>query len=74
MPVGQITPQVEKFQAFTSTRPDLMFKVTRIGCGIAGFDGLDIAPLFVGAPDKCVFDTAWYQTIGGSCDYWGHVA
>ena len=51
-----------------------MFKVTRIGCGIAGFDDLDIAPLFVGAPDNCLFDTAWYQTIGDSCDDWGHVA
>jgi len=73
MPVRQIMPHVEKFKIFASTRPDLMFKVTRIGCGIAGFDDLDIAPLFVGAPDNCLFDTAWHQTIGDRCEYWGHV-
>ena len=74
MSIRLIMPHAEKFKAFASTRPDLLFKVTRIGCGIAGFDDLDIAPLFVGAPTNCLFDTAWYQTIGDSCDYWGHVA
>lgn len=30
-------------------RPELIFYVTRIGCGIAGFSDSEIAPLFQGA-------------------------
>ncbi len=29
--------------------PDLLFRVTRIGCGIAGFTNEEIAPLFKAA-------------------------
>lgn len=74
MPIRLIMTHLETFKEFASARLDLKFKVTRIGCGISGFDDLDIAPLFIGAPDNCLFDTSWYQTIGDRCDYWGHVA
>lgn len=44
--VETIKPYVYDFIAFTKTRPDLLFYVTRIGCGIAGFRDEEIAPLF----------------------------
>ncbi len=44
--VETIRPYVDEFIAFAKSRPDLTFLVTRIGCGIAGFDDEDIAPLF----------------------------
>lgn len=37
---------VDKFIAFTKTRKDLDFLVTEIGCGLAGHNISDIAPLF----------------------------
>ena len=47
--VETIRPYVDDFIAFAQTRPDKQFLVTPIGCGIAGFDAEDIAPLFAAA-------------------------
>ena len=44
-----IRPSVDEFIEFASSKPELYFYVTRIGCGIAGFVDKDIAPLFQGA-------------------------
>ncbi len=44
--VETIRPYVDEFIAFAKKNPNLTFLVTRIGCGIAGFDDEDIAPLF----------------------------
>ena len=46
-----IAPYVDEFIAFAREHPDLHFLVTRIGCGIAGFEPEDIAPLFLAAKD-----------------------
>ena len=39
---------VERFTLFARQHPELQFKVTSIGCGIAGYAPYDIAPLFKG--------------------------
>ncbi|MCI1786408.1 MAG: hypothetical protein LKI59_09800 [Bacteroidales bacterium] len=44
-----IKPYVNEFIRFAESHPDKLFFVTRIGCGIAGFDDNEIAPLFAGA-------------------------
>ena len=41
-----VQPYVDEFIGFAAQHPELRFLVTRIGCGIAGFDAEDIAPLF----------------------------
>lgn len=46
-----IRPYVDDFIAFAREHPEMRFLVTRIGCGIAGFDDEDIAPLFADAVD-----------------------
>ena len=47
--VETIKPYVDQFIAFAMQHPELTFLVTRIGCGIAGFNARQIAPLFAGA-------------------------
>lgn len=47
--VETIRPYVDEFIVFAKSRPDLFFYVTRIGCGIAGFQDEEIAPLFSAA-------------------------
>lgn len=47
--VETIMPYVDDFIAFAKAHPELFFYVTRIGCGISGFDDTEIAPLFAGA-------------------------
>lgn len=44
--VETIRPYVDEFIQFAKEHPHMTFLVTRIGCGIAGFDDEDIAPLF----------------------------
>ena len=49
--VETIKPYVDEFIRFAATRQDLTFLVTQIGCGIAGFTPIEIAPLFEDALD-----------------------
>jgi hypothetical protein len=46
-----IAPYVDEFIQFAKAHPELHFWVTRIGCGIAGFEEEQIAPLFEDALD-----------------------
>lgn len=50
---------VREFLDFARSHPELTFQVTRIGCGLAGFDDEDIAPMFAGAPDNCHLPEGW---------------
>ena len=49
--VETIKPYVDEFIGFARQHPELRFLVTRIGCGIAGFEPEEIAPLFADAID-----------------------
>jgi len=49
MPLKDIGKHVDEFISFAQSRPDLTFRVTRVGCGLAGFKDEEIAPLFRGA-------------------------
>lgn len=44
--VNRIQPYVDEFIIFAEEHPEMHFLVTRIGCGIAGFTDVEIAPLF----------------------------
>jgi hypothetical protein len=68
----KIKEHVNKFLDFARNHPMLEFKVTQIGCGLAGFKPEQIAPMFVGAPESCYFDIEWAPWLGGSANYWGH--
>lgn len=50
--VGQIAPYVDQFISYAKQYPDTVFLVTEIGCGIAGFSPVDIAPLFKNAMEE----------------------
>lgn len=44
--VEEIKPFVDRFIKFAEENPKLIFMVTEIGCGLAGHDPKNIAPLF----------------------------
>lgn len=44
--VETIRPYVDDFIVFARQHPHLFFYVTRVGCGIAGFNDEEMAPLF----------------------------
>jgi len=47
--VETIVPYVDEFIKFAEKHPEKFFYVTKIGCGIAGFQDGEIAPLFTKA-------------------------
>ncbi|MBQ7698098.1 MAG: hypothetical protein IJT35_05910 [Paludibacteraceae bacterium] len=47
--VDTIRPYVDAFIRYAEQHPELVFLVTRVGCGIAGFKDKQIAPLFQAA-------------------------
>lgn len=49
--VETIKPYVDEFIQFAKQHSEYSFLVTRIGCGIAGFNDREIAPLFSDAID-----------------------
>jgi hypothetical protein len=53
LPLHHIRSYVDDFKAFAACRPDLVFQITAIGCGLAGYTPADIAPLFRGLPRNC---------------------
>ena len=71
MSLKQIKPQVDELKLFATHMPSITFKVTQIGCGLAGYKPEDIAPMFEDSPKNCWFDHAWYQWLGADYHYWG---
>lgn len=62
---------VRGFISYAMDHKEMNFKVTRIGCGLAGYKDEQIAPMFRGAPANCWFDTAWKNILGSEYKYWG---
>ncbi len=50
LPLPKIKGWVDVFLAFADTTPGLTFRLTPIGCGLAGYDFAQIAPMFASAP------------------------
>jgi len=60
------------FILWATMTPEKRFKVSQVGCGLAGWTAEEVAPLFINAPDNCSFDTDWKPFLGNR-KYWGHV-
>ena len=61
--VDTIRPYVEEFISYARQHQELVFYVTRIGCGIAGFTDEQMAPLFSAAQHltNVVFPPGWRE-------------
>lgn len=53
LPLEVIKQHVEDFLKVANRNPQKEFFVTAIGCGIAGYSPLEIAPMFLEAPANC---------------------
>jgi hypothetical protein len=49
-----IEQYVNRFIAYAVANPNLVFRLTAIGCGLAGYEPKDIAPMFKYAPINVV--------------------
>ena len=63
LPLESIKVHVDTFLTFAKQHPNLVFKVTQVGCGLAGLRPKDIAPMFLSASSNCLFDVAWKEYL-----------
>jgi hypothetical protein len=70
LPLNTIQGFISEFLTYARTHPELKFQVTRVGCGLAGYQDPEIAPMFKDAPDNCAFDTKWHQYLPTK-KFWG---
>jgi len=53
LPLTEIQQHVSRFLCFAADNPHMQFKVTKVGCGLAGYTLAEMAPMFKGAPVNC---------------------
>lgn len=70
LPIGMVAVHVSRFLQYALSHPELKFKVTQIGCGLAGFKPEQIAPMFKNAPDNCYYDIGWMDYLPEGKHYW----
>src|SRR5271157_3997992 len=58
LPLPKVHEYVRRFIQYAKEHPKEDFKVTQVGCGLAGLKAEDIAPMFEDAPHNCLFDRA----------------
>ena len=64
LPLDAIAAHVARFVAFARSNPQLRFRVSAIGCGLAGYVPAQIAPLFEGAPNNCELPAEFVAVLG----------
>lgn len=60
----EINDAINRFLDFANDHPELSFFVTRVGCGLAGHQDANIAPMFANAPANCSLPDTWAKYIG----------
>lgn len=65
LPLERIKVYVDGFLSFARMSPSTMYYVTPIGTGLAGYSHEQIAPMFKGAPDNCMFCPEWLPYVDG---------
>jgi hypothetical protein len=63
LPLERIAHYVRQFLVYAEQHPELMFKVTAIGTGLAGYTHEDIAPMFARAAANCRLPDEWRKLL-----------
>ena len=61
---------VDRFIVYARQNPDKNFKLTRIGCGLAGLNPKTMALMFKNAPDNVWIDSEWNVYLNRT-NVWG---
>ncbi|MEB3754410.1 hypothetical protein [Acinetobacter sp. MD2(2019)] len=63
MPLAQIQHYIEDFKIYTEKHPHTTYFITALGCGQAGYQTSDIAPLFRGISSNVIFPESFKPYI-----------
>lgn len=63
----ELAVYIDNFFSYAKLNPQQRFFVSKVGCGIAGFDENDVAYIFheLGVPDNCDIPPDWMYTNDG---------
>lgn len=64
LPLREIKFYVHTFLLFADENRDMIFRLTPIGCGLAGYRHSDIAPLFKTVPDNVILPQEFKDVLG----------
>ena len=59
LPLSIIEHYVKAFLQYALSNPKSLFEVTKIGCGLAGYQEKDIKGMFANAPANCNLPVGW---------------
>lgn len=65
LPLERIKPYVEDFILFAEANRGVTFRLTAIGCGLAGYKPEQIAPMFAKAPRNVIQPPEFLAINGG---------
>lgn len=65
LPFDRVRAEVARFLEYAQAHPELKFYVTRVGCGLAGYQDEKVAPLFKSAPANCSLPVPWGPFTSG---------
>src|SRR6478609_59210 len=69
LPLIKIKGFVDSFLQYAKEHPELIFSVTRIGCGLAGYKNEDIAPLFKDRLRNVILHQDWRFILDPTLSY-----
>lgn len=59
LPLKEIERAVDDFKKYAAVYPNLRFRVVKIGCGLAGYEEKQIAPMFLNCPANVFLPDGW---------------
>jgi hypothetical protein len=63
LPLYEIERSVKEFIQYANEHKELTFEITKIGCGLAGFNESQIIPMFKNIPDNCILPEGWNDYV-----------
>lgn len=63
LPLDEIRRYVRRFLGYAALYSHLTFRVTRVGCGLAGYKDEQIAPMFSKATNNCILPKEWIEIM-----------
>ena len=63
LPLSHISQYVQQFIEFAELADDLEFRLTPIGCGLAGYKPEQIAPMFTSAPSNVILPEEFEKVL-----------
>jgi hypothetical protein len=63
LPLGIISAHVKHFLDYARDNPEIRFQLTPIGCGYAGYEHKQIAPMFSGAPPNVILPAEFLAVL-----------